>query len=307
MTVMKSGKGIVEVPVDMIRPYEKNPRDNRASVDRVAESIRAFGFLQPIVCDSAGTILAGHTRYQAALKLGLKTVPVLYAEDLSPAQARAYRLADNKAGEDSKWLTDLLCEELEAIELEAPEIDPGLFGFEPAAEQKRYDSWHNAEKLCGLKKQVTLREKGGFFYTSFFSTGKTGRRIEDIKNDPSMVPVFADILCYYILHTLGGNLRAGDWCICTTPRRRHPDGFHFATEICALAAEQLDIPFRDHVITSHNRDRIHTDFSLDADPPERNIILYDDILTTGVTVRDTRDLLTGAGHTVIPIISIRNQ
>ena len=304
---MNGENNIVQVSVDSIRPYARNPRDNSLSVDKVAESIRSFGFLQPIVCDSSGTILAGHTRYQAALTLGLRTVPVLYATNLTAPQAKAYRLADNKAGESSKWLTDMLCEELEAVELEAPDLDLSLFGFEPLSEQRQYDSWHNAEKRCGLKKRVMLREKGGYLYTSFFTTGKEGKRIDAIKETRSMVPLFADCLCYYLLHALGGNLRTGDWCICTTPRRRHLDGFHFATEISKKAAAELGIPFRDNVFSSHNRDRVHTDFTLESDPPEHNIILYDDIITTGTTIRDTRALLIKAGHTVIPVISIRNQ
>ena len=60
-----------------IRPYENNPRDNKKSVEKVARSIREFGFLQPIVCDGDGVILAGHTRYEAAKRLGLETVPVI--------------------------------------------------------------------------------------------------------------------------------------------------------------------------------------------------------------------------------------
>jgi ParB-like chromosome segregation protein Spo0J len=72
-----------------IRPYENNPRLNDAAVDAVAASIRAFGFLQPIVVDEEGVILAGHTRYKAALKLGLETAPVLVAAGLAPAEAKA--------------------------------------------------------------------------------------------------------------------------------------------------------------------------------------------------------------------------
>ena len=102
-----------QVPIGTIHPYGNNPRNNTRSVDRVAESIRNFGFLQPIVCDDHGIILAGHTRYQAAKKLGLPTVPVIYARNLTPEQAKAYRLADNKAGEDSLWLNDLLAAEMD--------------------------------------------------------------------------------------------------------------------------------------------------------------------------------------------------
>jgi len=85
--------------VHLIKPYEKNPRHNDAAVDRVAESIRQFGFRQPIVVDHQSTIVVGDTRFKAALKLGLETVPVHVAAELTPAQATAYRIADNKLGE----------------------------------------------------------------------------------------------------------------------------------------------------------------------------------------------------------------
>ena len=110
--------------ISEIRPYENNPRNNEKSVEKVASSIREFGFLQPIVCDGDGVILAGHTRYEAAKRLGLETVPVIYAKNLTEGQAKAYRIADNKVGESSEWVEELLGKELEAILLEAPQIEP---------------------------------------------------------------------------------------------------------------------------------------------------------------------------------------
>jgi len=83
-------------PISSIRPYENNPRINADAVDAVAASIREFGFRQPIVVDEEGVIIVGHTRYLAALKLGLEVVPVHVAVGLTPAQAKAYRIADNQ-------------------------------------------------------------------------------------------------------------------------------------------------------------------------------------------------------------------
>src|ERR1700694_117908 len=99
-----------------IQPYPDNPRLNSAAVDAVAASIQAFGFRQPIVVDEQGVIIVGHTRYKAALKLGLKEVPVHVAVGLTPAQARAYRLADNQTATLSTWNEELLA--LELIELQ---------------------------------------------------------------------------------------------------------------------------------------------------------------------------------------------
>ena len=106
---------IREVKVGDIRPYEKNPRRNDASVDAVANSIREFGFRAPIIVDRDGVIIAGHTRWKAARKLKLKTVPVIYAEDMTPEQAEAYRIADNSAGSASEWDAELLKEILAGI------------------------------------------------------------------------------------------------------------------------------------------------------------------------------------------------
>jgi DNA modification methylase len=112
-----------------IRPYENNPRHNDDAVDAVAASIREFGFRQPIVVDGDGVIICGHTRYKAALKLGLDKVPVHVATDLTPEQIKAYRIADNKTNELSDWNYDLL--PIELGELKRLDYDLGLLGFNP--------------------------------------------------------------------------------------------------------------------------------------------------------------------------------
>src|SRR5262245_43929280 len=114
-------------PISSIRPYENNPRLNEAAVDAVAASIREFGFRQPIVVDEQGVIIVGHTRYKAALKLGLQRVPVHVAVGLSPAQAKAYRIADNQTAGLSQWDSELL--PLELAELQGMDYDLGLTGF----------------------------------------------------------------------------------------------------------------------------------------------------------------------------------
>lgn len=101
-----------------IHPYEKNPRLNDDSVDAVANSIRDFGFRSPIIVDKDRVIIAGHTRYKAAKKLGLKSVPVIVAEDMTPEQVEAYRIADNSAGSASTWDLDLLSDILQGIDFD---------------------------------------------------------------------------------------------------------------------------------------------------------------------------------------------
>ena len=107
-------------------PYEKNPRKNDEAVKYVAESIKEFGFKVPIVIDSDGVVIAGHTRLKAAKKLKLKEVPCIIADDLTEEQVKAYRLADNKVAEKAEWDFELLGAELDNIF----DIDMETFGFE---------------------------------------------------------------------------------------------------------------------------------------------------------------------------------
>ena len=111
-----------------IKPYPGNPRKNAQAVDPVAASIREFGFRQPIVVDAEGVVIVGHTRLQAAAQLGLRTVPVTVASDLTPDQARAYRLADNRTAENSEWNEELLGIEFDQLD---GVFDLSLTGFTP--------------------------------------------------------------------------------------------------------------------------------------------------------------------------------
>lgn len=117
---------IVEREIGELHPYEKNPRKNDEAVKYVAESIKQFGFKVPIVIDSDGVIVAGHTRWKAAKKLGLETVPCIVADDLTEEQIKAFRLADNKVAEKAEWDFDLLAGELD----ELFDFDMSVFGFE---------------------------------------------------------------------------------------------------------------------------------------------------------------------------------
>ena len=121
---------IVELrPLSEIVPYSHNPRLNDSAVDAVAASIREFGFRQPLVVDEQNVVLVGHTRLKAARKLGLTHVPVHVAAGLSPAQAKAYRLADNRTAAIATWDDGKLVREL--LALQSSEYDLSLTGFEP--------------------------------------------------------------------------------------------------------------------------------------------------------------------------------
>ncbi len=103
-------------PINKPRPYAGNPRSiSLAAIRKVALSIEQFGFQQPLVVDSAGVLIVGHTRLLAAQQLGLTEAPVLVANDLTDEQVRAYRIADNRTGEESDWDTEKLIQELEEL------------------------------------------------------------------------------------------------------------------------------------------------------------------------------------------------
>jgi len=114
--------------INRVVPYARNPRKNDAAVDKVAASLKEFGWRQPIVVDGEGVIIAGHTRYKAARQLGMDKVPVHVADNLTPAQIKAYRIADNKVGELAEWDMELLALEIEDLKLDDYPID--LTGFD---------------------------------------------------------------------------------------------------------------------------------------------------------------------------------
>lgn len=107
---------ITYIKIDKIKPYENNPRINDNAIDKVAESIKQFGFKQPIVLDKDYNIIVGHTRTKAAKKLNIDEVPCLVADDLTEEKIKAYRLADNKTNEFSSWDMDKLKDELKNVE-----------------------------------------------------------------------------------------------------------------------------------------------------------------------------------------------
>jgi ParB-like chromosome segregation protein Spo0J len=123
----KMNQQVVYQDISQIHPYENNPRNNEAAIEPVAQSIKRFGFRVPILIDGKGTIIAGHTRYEAAKRLGMDKVPCIRVDDLTDEQIRAYRIADNKVAEASSWNDDVLRAEMDA--LKALDVDLTDTGF----------------------------------------------------------------------------------------------------------------------------------------------------------------------------------
>lgn len=213
---------VQEIKLKDIKPYGKNPRKNDDAVPYVAESIKQFGFKVPIVIDKNNVIVAGHTRYKAAKKLGFKSVPCIIADDLTDEQIKAFRLADNKVSEKAEWDLDLLDSEIEGIF----DIDMTDFGFELESEEleaeedeyqgtvpedpvtRKGDMWKLGEHLllCGDSTCITDVEKlmyeekadmcftdppYGYEYQSNFR--KKSKKFDVIENDDKILDFLPSI------------------------------------------------------------------------------------------------------------------
>lgn len=131
---------IVYVAIDKIKPYKNNPRNNKKAIDKVAKSIQEYGFKVPCVLDSNFVLITGHTRYEAAKKIGMKKVPCIIADDLSKDKVREFRIADNKVAEYSEWDFDKLEQELANVDLDE-------FNFDFGVEMSEDIDWSKVEDL----------------------------------------------------------------------------------------------------------------------------------------------------------------
>lgn len=157
---------IVDKPIEWLRPYENNPRNNEQAVEAVANSIKEFGFKVPIVATIDGEIVNGHTRFKAAKFLKLKTVPVLIADDLTEEQIKAFRLADNKTGELADWDVELLYGELD----ELTGFDMTMFGFEDI--DFSLDDFEEDERQEGEEADINQEEEPKVEYGDIYQLGR---------------------------------------------------------------------------------------------------------------------------------------
>lgn len=153
---------IVEKELSWLKPYANNPRDNESAVEPVAKSIKEFGFKVPIVATSDGEIINGHTRFKASKMLGLEKVPVIIADDLTDEQIKAFRLADNKVSEFSKWDEDKLRDELKQLEMDMTE-----FGFEFTELTELLEEEKEKEQEPEIKFTEELGEESNYIVLKF--------------------------------------------------------------------------------------------------------------------------------------------
>ena len=177
---------ITEMPINAITPFQDNPRVITSSaVSAVADSIREYGFQQPIVVDSNKVIIIGHTRHLAAQRLGMATVPVHIAEGLSDGDAAMLRLVDNRVAEMTYWKVDLLEDELERLRASSTLDLAALFaedlGFSPdppgyddafvvLAEANAAFEGEGEQESTGIGTQETVVQVGSYRWQLPFDT-----------------------------------------------------------------------------------------------------------------------------------------
>ena len=189
-------------------------------------------------------------------------------------------------------------------------VDPAFGEISPkhdifAVEKRK--SWNKStEARCNFEFRPRITPRAGLWFLSLWQKSLMGRTLSEIKTDPAEISHFAEAMSDFLTHYLGTSLASGHWCICTSPKRRHKER-NFATLICMEIHERLQIPFYEDVALCHSRQRINAVFSLNRLPDEPNIIVFDDFVTTGSTLRGMHQLLLPYNKTLLFIAGINNK
>lgn len=210
---------------------------------------------------------------------------------------------------------DEMLNDIEVPSLEAPDLDAS---FTPSAQskdlfaEKKRAAWKEAQPVearCDFapnKVRISYRNPQ-FGIISLWKKSLYGRTLTEIKSDPDMVEKFAEGMNTLIRQILGHSLASGDWAIVTSPKRRHKVR-NFASLISARLAELLGIPFYEDVAECHSKHRVGAVFTFGAQPPsERNIIVFDDFVTSGATMISMRELLMPLGKNLVFFTGINNK
>lgn len=210
---------------------------------------------------------------------------------------------------------DEMLNDIEVPSLEAPDLDAS---FTPSAQtkdlfaEKKRAAWKEAQQVearCDFapnKVRISYRNPQ-FGIISLWKKSLYGRTLTDIKSDPDMVEKFAEGMNTLIRQILGHSLATGDWAIVTSPKRRHKVR-NFASQISARLAELLGIPFYEDLAECHSKHRVGAVFTFGKEPPkERNIIVFDDFVTSGATMISMRELLMPLQKNLVFFTGINNK
>ena len=203
-------------------------------------------------------------------------------------------------------------------ELTFPEVDEGSLVVSTGDKQSRAQpkdlfavnkrkSWDKTvEARCDFTYKLSLTRRSDVDFISIWKKSVYGRTLTDIKGDPDMVTFFAENITPVISETLGYHLADGSWAICTSPKRRHKEK-NFATLISERIAASLGIPFYEDVALCHSKQRVNAVFELNNLPKESNIIVFDDFVTTGMTLAGMKKLLSSLGKNGVYFSCINNK
>lgn len=222
------------------------------------------------------------------------------------AQSTSQLLPEHESEPGS--LADSLADILADVEL--LDADPALgeislrYDIFAVSQRKSWDK--STEARCNFEFRPRISHRAGVWFLSLWQKTLMGRTLTEIKSDPAEIPHFANAVSDFLLEVLGPSLSSGHWCICTSPKRRHKVR-NFATLICMTIHERLQIPFYEDVAFCHSRQRINAVFTLNSLPQEPNVIVFDDFVTTGSTLKAMKQLLLPQGKTLLFITGINNK
>lgn len=209
---------------------------------------------------------------------------------------------------------DEMLSDIEVPTLDVPDLDAS-FATDKSKDlfsDKKRAAWKDvqqAEARCDFapnKVRISYRNPQ-FGIISLWKKSLYGRTLTDIKSDPDMVEHFAVNVAKLIQQILGNSLANGDWCIVTSPKRRHKE-HNFASLISARLATLLGVNFYEDLAECHSKHRVGAVFTIGKEPPpEKNIIVFDDFVTTGATMISMRDLLQPLGYNLVFFTGINNK
>lgn len=209
-------------------------------------------------------------------------------------------------------MSDLLAE------VQVPDMDGALALMDKPVENRflkekdlfgvhQHKSWDkDTEARCDFERKVRLTRRAGVWFFSLWQKSVMGRTLTEIKSDDGEIPHFAEEVSKLIGEVIGRHLKDGNWCIVTTPKRRHLTR-NFATLIAEEIGRILDIPFYEDVAACKSKHRVDALFDLLFLPPETNIIIFDDFVTTGSTMKSMKAVFDGHKKNVILFSGINNK
>lgn len=296
----------IDIPISLIEENTGQLAGLPANPRKIDPEMLDFrGLLLYPIGDKYLTI-GGNMRLAALKALGYKTCPcVVIPKDTPVSKLRNYIIKDNS--EFGEWEYSKLLEQWDSLELEEWAVNIPDFAKEEFKEEQKRKGWKSEkdvkESVCDMEENIAYHSKQDFAFVSSFKKSEQGTPLSQIKSDFSNVGVFSKAAVNLISRIIGLKHKE-DWALITTPKRRHKET-NFAESVCEEIAKEIGIVFYKDAITAKTRQRINPKFDLEKEIKENNIIVYDDIITTGSTLVGVSKLLTGKN--ILYIVGINNN